>query len=86
MVFVVYVSVANVRSIGFFFFFLIFSQGPICDDFIYRLVPDFQTITTFYSFVQIQQNRRPLLRYDPLYPVKQLKHVFESLNFEFQTV
>ena len=61
-------------------------RGPIRDDFIYRLVLDFKTIITFYSLVQIQRNQCPLLHYDPLYPVKQLKHIFESLKFEFQIV
>ena len=54
--------------------------------FIYILAPSFQTLTTFYSFVQIQRNQRPLLRYDPLYPVKQLKHVFEILVFELDQI
>ena len=58
----------------------------MCDDFIYRLVPLFQTTTSFYSFVQIQRNQRPRLRYDPLYPVKQLKHVFENLKFVFKQI
>ena len=65
---------------SFSFFCLFFCQGPIYDDFIYSLVPVLQTVTTFCSFVQIQRNQRPLLRYDPLYPVKQLKHVFESFK------
>ena len=64
---------------------LVFRQGPICDDFIYSLVPVLQTVITFYSFIQIQWNQRPLLRYDPLFPAKQLKHVFESLKIWIQT-
>ena len=54
--------------------------------FIYNLAPGDQTLTTFYSFIQIQRNQRPLLRYDPLYLVKQLKHVFESLKFELDQI
>ena len=69
----------NVRYLVFSFSVNL-GQGPIREDFIYRLVPDFQTSITFYSFVQIQRNQRPLLRYDLLYPVKQLKHVFESFK------
>ena len=61
-------------------------QGPSCSCFIYKLVPDFQTITNFYSFVQIQRNQRPLLRYDLLYPVNQLKHVLKSLKFELDQI
>ena len=69
-----------------FLFLLVFGQGPICDDFIYRLAPNLQTIATFQPFVQIQRNQRPLLRYDSLYPVKQLKHVFECLKFELDQI
>ena len=54
--------------------------------FLYRSAPGFQTITTFYSLVQIQRNQRPILRCDPLYPVIQLKHVFESLKFELDQI
>ena len=54
--------------------------------FIYRLAPIFQTTTAFQPFIQIQRNQRPLLRYDPLYPVIQLKHVFESLKFELDQI
>ena len=75
----------NARSIGFLLPFN-FGHGPIYDDFIYRLVPDFQTITTFYSFVQIQRNQCPRLRYDPLYPDNQLKHVFVKLKFGFKQI
>ena len=67
------------RSLGRVFFLLIdSSHGPISEYFIYRLAPGFQTTASFYSFNQIQQNQHPLLRYDLHYPVKQLKHVFES--------
>ena len=59
-------------------------QGPIHEYLIYRLAPGVQTVTTFCSLVQIQRNQRPLLRYDPLYPVIQLKRVFESLKFELK--
>ena len=52
--------------------------------FIYSLAPAFQTSTTSRSFMQIQQNQLPLLRYDPLYPDNQLKHVFENLKFGFK--
>ena len=41
---------------------------------------------TFYSLVQIQRNQRPLLRYDLLYPVIHLKHVFEILKFELDQI
>ena len=77
---------ASVHSIGFFFFFLVFDQGPIRDKFSYRLVPLLQTITTFYPFIQIERNQRPLLLYDLLYPVKQLKLVFEILKFELDQI
>ena len=80
--FVAYASVTNIRSIGFFFFLSNFVQGPIREYFIYTLIPNLQTFVTFHSFVQIQRNQRPLLRYDPLYPVKQLEHGFENLKFE----
>ena len=75
-------SAANVRLVAFLFFFLFlnFGQGPIREDFIYRLVPDFEMTITFYSLVQIQRNKRPLLRYEPLYPLIQLKHVFENFK------
>ena len=76
----------NVRCLEFFIFFLVSVQGPIREYFLYRLAPGFQTTTTFYSFVQIQRNQRPLLRYDLLYPVKQLKNVFEILNFELDQI
>ena len=78
--FVAYASVANVRSIGFLFFLSNFGKGPIREDFIYKLVPDFQMTITFYSLVQIQRNQRSRLRYDLLYPVTQLKHVFEKFK------
>ena len=54
--------------------------------FIYNLAPGDQTITSFYPFIQIQRNQRPPLCYDSLYPVKQLKHVFESLKFELDQI
>ena len=76
----------NVHYLDFLFFLFIFHQGPICEDFIYRLAHDLQTSTTFYSFIQIQRNQRPLLRYDPLYPVIQLKHVFEIFKFELDQI
>ena len=69
-----------------FLFLLIFSQGPIREYFIHRLAPGFQTTTTFCSLIQIQRNQCPLLRYDPLYPVIQLKHVSESLKFELDQI
>ena len=84
----------NVRWLGLenerslfspFLFLLVLRQGPIRKYFICRLTPGFQMTTSFYSFVQIQRNQRPRLRYDPLYPVKQLKHVFESFKICFQT-
>ena len=84
--FVAYASVANVRSIGFLFFLSNFGKGPIREYYIYRLVPILYSITTSRPFVQIQRNQRPLLRYDPLYPVIQIKHVFESLKFEFKQI
>ena len=81
------VDLFSERSFGRIFLFLLFSgQGPMHEYFIYRLVHVLQTTSTFYSLVQIQQNQCPLLRYDPLYTVKQLKHIFESLKFEFQIV
>ena len=90
-----FIYLENVRGLGlenerslfsFFLFLFIFRQGLICDDFIYSLVPVLQTVTTFYSFVQIQRNQRPRLRYDPLYPVIQLTHVFEILKFELDQI
>ena len=79
MVFVSKRSAANVRSGEFFFSFLFnFGQGLIHEYFIYKLVPDLQTFATFRSFVQMQRNQRPLLRYDLLYPDNQLEHVFEN--------
>ena len=69
-----------------FLFILVFSQGPIRDKFLHRLVPVLQMTTSFYSFIQIRRNQRPPLRYDLLYPVKQLKHVFESLKFELDQI
>ena len=54
--------------------------------FLYSLVPELQSITTFYSLVQIQRNQRPRLRYDSLYPVIQLKHVSEILKFELDQI
>ena len=69
-----------------FLFLLFFGQGPIREYFIHRLVPNFQTLTTFCPFIKIQRNQRPLLRYDLLYPVNQLKHVFESLKFELDQI
>ena len=82
------VLLANVRSVEFFFFLFPFNfgQGPIREDFIYSLVLDFQTLTTFCSLVQIQRNQRSRLRYDLLYPVIQLKHVFEILKFELDQI
>ena len=67
------------RSLDSFLYF-IFSQGPVSSYYFYRLVPNLKTITSFCSLAQIQRNQRPLLRDDLLYPVKQLKHVFESLK------
>ena len=49
-------------------------------NFLYSLVPELQTIITFHSFVQIQWNQRSRLRYDLLYPVIQLKQVFENFK------
>ena len=69
-----------------FSFSVIFGQGPMCEYFIYRSAPDFQTITTFCSLVGIRQNQCPHLRYDPLYPVIQVKHVFEILKFELDHI
>ena len=43
-------------------------------------------IITFRSFVQIQRNQHPLLRYDLLYPVIQLKKNFETLKFELDQI
>ena len=43
-------------------------------------------ITTYCPLIQIQRNHRPLLRYDPLNPVIQLKHVFEILKFELEQI
>ena len=71
---------AAVRPIDFPFSVYFFHQGPICDDFNYSLVPVLQSIITFYSLVQIQQNQRSLLPYDLLYPDKQLKHGFENFK------
>ena len=51
----------------------------------YRLALDFQTFVTFHSFVQIQRNQCPLLRYDLLYPDKQLKHVFENFKISIRS-
>ena len=63
-----------------FSFSVYLRQGPIHNYYFYRLVPDIATLVTFCSLVQIQRNQRPLLRYDPLYPVIQLKHVFEKFK------
>ena len=52
----------------------------------YSLAPDLQTFGTFYSFIQIQWNQRPLLRYDPLCQDNQIEHVFESLKFDFKQI
>ena len=71
---------------SYFFCFCFRGQGPRCNYLFYSLAPDFQTITTFCSFIQIQRNQRPLVRYDPLYPVKQHKHVFEILKFELDHI
>ena len=81
MVFIRQILLASVRSIDFYFFFLI-SARDLSVMISYRFVPRFQTTTTFTLFIQIQRNQRPCLHYDPLYRVKQLKHVFESLKFE----
>ena len=82
-----WLGLENERSLfSPFLFLLVLRQGPICKYFICRLAPGFQMITTFYSFVQIQRNQRPRLRYAPLYPVKQLKHVFENLKFVFKQI
>ena len=54
--------------------------------FIYRLAPGFQTTATFQPFIQIQRNQRPLLCYDLLYLVIQLKQVFEGLKFELDQI
>ena len=43
-----YVSERSLDMI-FSFFFLVFGQGAIHDEFSYRLVPLLQTITTFYK-------------------------------------
>ena len=75
----------NVRYLVFSFSVYL-RQGPSCSYFIYKLVPDFQTFVTSRSLFQIQRNQHPLICFDPLYPDNQLKHVFESLKFEFQTV
>ena len=75
----------NVRSLAFSFS-VTFGQGPVCEYFIYRLAPGLQTLTTFRSFVQIRRNQCPLLRYDPIYPVIQLKDVSESLKFELDQI
>ena len=64
--------------------FLSRSQGPSSKYFSYKLAPNLQTLTTFCSFIQIQRNQRPLLCYDSLYPENQLKHVLQSLKFEFK--
>ena len=69
------------RSFGRIFLFLFnFGQGPIRDKLIHSLVPVLQTLITFTPFVQIQRNQRSRLRYDLLYPVKQLKYVFEKFK------
>ena len=57
-----------------------FSEGPIRGYLFFSLAPNLKTITTFYSLVQIQRNQHPRLRYDLLYPVIQLKHVFEKFK------
>ena len=75
----------NVRYLAFLIS-VYFGQGSDCEYFIYRLVPVLKTITTFCSLVGIQRNQRSLLRYDPLYPDKQLKHVFDNLKIEFSPV
>ena len=74
------------RSLFNFPFLFNFCQGPIRSFIFYRLVPLFQTITTSCQFIQIQRNQRPLLRYDPLFPVKQLKHAFESIKIWIQQI
>ena len=58
----------------------------MCEYFIYSLVPDLLFSTTSCWFIQIHRNQRPPLCYDPLYPDKQLKHVFESLKFELDQI
>ena len=60
---------------SFSFFFLISARDPSV--IFFSLAPGFQTLTTFTPFIEIQRNQRLLLRYDPLYPYNQLKHVFE---------
>ena len=75
----------NVRYLVFTFSVYL-RQGPICNYYFYRLVPDLATLVTFCSLVQIQRNQYPLHRYEPLYPVKQLKHVFEILKFELDQI
>ena len=62
------------------------ARDPVANKFSYNLAPGFQMITTFCSFIQIERNQRPLLRYDPLYPEIQLKHVFEILKFELDQI
>ena len=52
----------------------------------YSLVPNFQTTITFCSLVGIQRNQRSRLRYDLVYPVKQLKHVLKSLKCELDQI
>ena len=72
--------IRNERSLGRVFFLLLdFGQGPIREYFIHKLAPNLQTLTTFYSFIQIQRNQRPLVRYDPLYPVINLKMFLKVL-------
>ena len=75
----------NVRYLVLFFS-VISARDRIREYFIHRLVPNFQTLTIFCLFVQIQQNQRPPLRYDLHFPVKQLKHVFESLKLELDQI
>ena len=79
-IFIRLVLLASVRLIDFFLFLFNFGQGPIREYFLCRSAPGFQTTITFYSLVQIQRNQRPRLRYDPLYPLIQLKRVFESFK------
>ena len=81
------VDLFSEHSFGRIFLFLLnFGQGPIREYFIYKLVPDLQTFATFRSFVQIQWNQRPLLRYDPLYPDNQHKYCLKALKFEFKQI
>ena len=82
-----WLGLENERSLfSPFLFLLVLRQRPIRKYFICRLAPGFQMITTFQPFVQIQRNQRPRLRYDLLYPVIQLKHVFEILKFELEQI